>query len=52
MQVVTFQRKTKPSPKTIWEAIGKPKSVAIRRITRVKQPWELPYWVIEYEIKE
>ena len=49
--IVTFQRKSKPSVKTIWQAIGKPASFTITGIEKTKQPWELPCWTIYY-IKE
>ena len=49
--IVTFQRKNQPSIKTIWEAAGKPASMTILQIAKTKQPWELPYWTVEYEIK-
>jgi len=49
--IVTFQRNKQPSIKTIWKAAGKPASMTIMQIAKEKQPWELPYWTIEYEIK-
>ena len=47
--IVTFQRKSQPSIKTIWEAAGFPAAMTIVKIVKVKQPWELPYWTVEYE---